>query len=87
MSSHHGRIAVMVPKLDSKMSMDELMRRWPATVHVAISHRLLCVGCPIGPFHSIADAAREHGLDEAMLRREFEAAIASEDRHRAKLAS
>jgi hybrid cluster-associated redox disulfide protein len=78
----------MEPKLDSKMSMDEMMRRWPATVHVAINHRLLCVGCPIGPFHNIADAAREHGLDEAMLRREFEAAITSDqDGRRTKLAS
>ena len=78
----------MEPKLDSTMSMDEMMRRWPATVHVAINHRLLCVGCPIGPFHTIADAAREHGLDAEMLRREFEAAISlDETGRRAKLAS
>jgi hybrid cluster-associated redox disulfide protein len=78
----------MEPKLDSTMSMDEMMRRWPATVHVAINHRLLCVGCPIGPFHTLADAAREHGLDEAMLRQEFEAAITSDqERRRPKLAS
>ena len=78
----------MEPKLDSTMSMDEMMRRWPATVHVAISHRLLCVGCPIGPFHTIANAAREHGLDAEMLRREFEAAISlDETGRRAKLAS
>ncbi len=78
----------MEPKLDSTMSMYEMMRRWPATVHVAINHRLLCVGCPIGPFHTLADAAREHGLDEAMLRQEFEAAITSDqERRRTKLAS
>jgi hypothetical protein len=46
------------------------------------------VGCPIGPFHTLADAAREHGLDEAMLRQEFEAAITSDqERRRPKLAS
>jgi hybrid cluster-associated redox disulfide protein len=85
---HHRRIAVMEPILNSTMSIDEIMRKWPATVHVAISHHLLCVGCPIGPFHTIADAAREHGLDEAMLRREFEAAIASDQGgQRPKLAS
>jgi hybrid cluster-associated redox disulfide protein len=78
----------MEPILNSTMSMDEIMRKWPATVRVAISHHLLCVGCPIGPFHSIADAAREHGLDEAILRREFEAAIRSDEKdQRAKLAS
>ncbi len=84
----------MAPKLDHDMSMDEMMRRWPRTIHVAIRHHLLCVGCPIGPFHTIADAAREHGLDEAMLRGEFEAAIGESgaatggrgDRRRARLA-
>ncbi|KQZ78254.1 hypothetical protein ASD64_13005 [Mesorhizobium sp. Root157] len=77
----------MEPTLDSTTSMDEMMRKWPATVRVAIRHQLLCVGCPIGSFHTIADAAREHGLDEARLRREFEAAIMSADKgRRAKLA-
>lgn len=69
----------MTSALDSTTNMDEMMRKWPETVHVAIRHRLLCVGCPIGPFHTIADAAREHGLDEAMLRREFEQAILSDE--------
>lgn len=40
--------------------VDDVMRRWPATIRVFLSYKFLCVGCPIGSFHSIEDACREH---------------------------
>ena len=46
------------------MSMDEIMRKWPATIRVVIGHHMLCVGCPIAPFHTLAEASREHGVDQ-----------------------
>jgi hybrid cluster-associated redox disulfide protein len=45
------------------MTVDEVMRRWPATIRVFLDHRMRCVGCPIASFHTIDDACREHGLD------------------------
>lgn len=45
------------------MSMDEIMRLWPATIRVVLDHGLLCVGCPIATFHTVDDAIREHGID------------------------
>ncbi|GIL02062.1 MAG: hypothetical protein BroJett030_19610 [Alphaproteobacteria bacterium] len=62
--------------IDAAMPLDEVMRRWPATIAVVMRHRMLCVGCPIGAFHTLADACREHGVGEAALLREIEAAIA-----------
>lgn len=50
--------------LDPDMSVDEIMREWPATVHVMIRHRMLCVGCPIGSFHTVSDACAAHGIGE-----------------------
>lgn len=44
------------------MSMDQIMRLWPATIRVVLAHDLLCVGCPIAPFHTAKDAVREHGI-------------------------
>lgn len=44
------------------MSMDQIMRLWPATIRVVLAHNLLCVGCPIAPFHTAQDAVREHGI-------------------------
>jgi hybrid cluster-associated redox disulfide protein len=63
--------------IDVDMTMDEIMRRWPLTIRVVIRSGMLCVGCPIASFHTVSDAAREHGLDEALLRCDLEAAASS----------
>ena len=57
------------------LSLDDLMRGWPAAVPVFIRHGMLCVGCPIGPFHTVVEACEEYGLDEETFRAEIEAAI------------
>lgn len=49
-------------KLDD-LSVKEIMDRWPQTAGTFIAHRMHCVGCPIGPFHTLSDAAEEHRLD------------------------
>lgn len=49
------------------MTMDEIMRLWPGTMRVVLDHGMLCVGCPIASFHTIDDAAREHGVDAEQL--------------------
>ncbi|WP_434781323.1 DUF1858 domain-containing protein [Aminobacter carboxidus] len=48
------------------MSMDDIMRASPGTIHVVLKHRMLCVGCPIAPFHTMSDACREHSVDEPL---------------------
>lgn len=47
------------------MSMDAIMRRWPETIHVVLHHHMLCVGCPLAPFQSVAEACRDNGVDKA----------------------
>jgi hybrid cluster-associated redox disulfide protein len=69
----------MAPEMTAKrsldLSVDHLMRTWPELVSVFVRRRMLCVGCPIGPFHTVADACREHFLDEGTFRRELRLAI------------
>jgi hybrid cluster-associated redox disulfide protein len=60
---------------DPGLSMDEIMRRWPATIPVLMKHRMLCIGCPVGPFHTVSEACRAHGLDEAEVETKLLAAI------------
>lgn len=43
-----------------------------------IRHRMLCIGCPIGTFHTIADAAAAHAIDETSLSAELLAAMSSD---------
>jgi hybrid cluster-associated redox disulfide protein len=50
-----------------ELTVSEIMRRWPATMRLFIDRRLLCVGCPIAPFHTLTDVAREHHVDEDAL--------------------
>jgi hybrid cluster-associated redox disulfide protein len=52
-------------RITPDMTVDEVMRRWPATIRVFIDNRMQCVGCPIATFHSVDDACREHGVDLA----------------------
>ncbi len=56
-------------------SVSEIMTTWPQTVRVFLRHGMHCVGCKVGPFHTIEDACLEYHLDEADFRRELETAI------------
>lgn len=69
---------MMPSTLDPDMPVDEIMRRWPATIRVMIRHRMLCIGCPAGGFHTVADAAAAHAMDEAFFSGELLTAMNSE---------
>ena len=70
-----------------RSTVDEIMRRTPRAVRIFLDNGMHCVGCPIAPFHTVAEAAREHGLDEAALRRVLEAAVSYEAGSRAAMSS
>ena len=57
--------------IDPQMTVDEIMRRWPATIRVMMRHKMLCIGCPIGIFHTVRDACEAHRLDEETFSREL----------------
>lgn len=56
--------------------LGELISKWPATVPVFLGHKMLCVGCLVNPFHTLADACAEYGLDPHVFVAELNAAIA-----------
>jgi hybrid cluster-associated redox disulfide protein len=60
----------------SDLCVSEIMERWPTTIGVFIDYGMHCIGCPIGIFHTLSDAADEHGIPVAVLEREIAAAIA-----------
>ncbi|MBB3020835.1 hybrid cluster-associated redox disulfide protein [Microvirga lupini] len=59
--------------------VDDVMRRWPATIRVFLDHRMRCVGCPIACFHTVDDACDEHRVDRAAFLAELRATAASDD--------
>jgi hybrid cluster-associated redox disulfide protein len=61
------------------MLIDDVMRTWPRTIRVLMRRRMLCIGCPIGVFHTVADACKAHEIDEEDLLGELAAAIGAGD--------
>lgn len=64
--------------IDPRMTVDEIMRRWPATIRVMIRNKMLCIGCPIGIFHTVGDACAAHRLDEEAFSKELLEAMRSD---------
>ena len=74
--NHHKWQALTRPaSLDPDLSMDEILRLWPQTIRVLLRHQVLCIGCPLAVFHTVADACVEHRLDEEAFVVELEQAI------------
>ena len=60
------------------LSVAEIMSTWPSTIRTFLDYRMHCVGCPIAPFHTLPDAAEEHGLLLAALLADIELQVERE---------
>jgi hybrid cluster-associated redox disulfide protein len=67
-----------MPAITLDTSVEEVMSRFPAAIAVFLRRRMRCVGCAVGPFHTVRDAAGEYGVAaEALLAELREAAAAA----------
>ena len=57
------------------LSVAEIMTISPSTIRLFIEWHLHCIGCPIAPFHTLDNAAFEHGIVAGDLIAAVEAAI------------
>lgn len=62
------------------LPVSEIMHRWPSSIGVFIDLGMHCVGCPIGVFHTLLEAAEEHRIGFDRLVAEVSAAIDGEAR-------
>ncbi|HMK69533.1 MAG TPA: DUF1858 domain-containing protein [Xanthobacteraceae bacterium] len=62
------------PPIELTSYVDDVMRRWPATIRTFLDFRMNCVGCPIAIFHTVEDACREHGVSSDRLLQALHAA-------------
>ncbi|MHA6325098.1 DUF1858 domain-containing protein [Roseivivax sp. CAU 1753] len=60
---------------DPDLPVSDLMARWPQASVVFLRHDMLCVGCLIGPFHTVSDACFEYRLDRDAFVAELRGAI------------
>jgi hybrid cluster-associated redox disulfide protein len=50
-------------QLTADMTVEEVSARWPQAVPVIRHYAEACVGCSLAPFCTLAEAAREFGVD------------------------
>lgn len=50
-------------RIESDTLVDDVMREAPETIRTFLAFRMKCVGCPIGSFHTVEDACREHDVE------------------------
>lgn len=50
--------------LDSKMTVEELMRRHPSAMDVFINKKMLCIGCPFEGWHTLQNVAQIYGYSQ-----------------------
>ena len=48
-------------RIQSHETVDDVMRRHPATIRIFIRHHLHCIGCAFGGFCTIEEACASHG--------------------------
>jgi hybrid cluster-associated redox disulfide protein len=48
-------------KIDSEMTIKELLEQHPCATIAFIKRGMLCVGCPTQAYHTLEDVARIHG--------------------------
>ena len=53
----------------------EVLREYPQTLRVFLSHGLMCVGCAVARFENIRDGATAHGIDVDALIKDLNAAV------------
>jgi hybrid cluster-associated redox disulfide protein len=66
------------PRLDNPdLPVADIMRLWPETIPVFLERGMLCVGCMIGPFHTLEDVCAEYGIETETLLAELRSTVRS----------
>ncbi len=60
------------------MTVEDTLTRWPQTADVFGRHNMACVGCPVAPFYTVAEAAAVYNLPSAEFVAELEQVISGE---------
>jgi hybrid cluster-associated redox disulfide protein len=62
-------------RLATSLTVAEVLARWPQTIPIFLRYRMICVGCPIAPFETLAEVAAIYDLDLSRFLSELEQVI------------
>ncbi|MFH1172579.1 MAG: DUF1858 domain-containing protein [Nanoarchaeota archaeon] len=54
----------MLNKINEKMTIGEVVEKYPKTAEVMLKYGLHCVGCSVAGFETIEQGAKRHGMDD-----------------------
>ena len=57
------------------MPIGDVLKKYPQTMRVFLSHGLMCVGCAIARFENIRQGATAHGIDVDALMKDLNKAV------------
>ncbi len=69
----------MIPYLSPDITVKKLLDRYPQLLQLFMDLGLLCIGCPVEAFHTLADVALEYQLDLNQLLQRIDTAIGSNE--------
>ena len=63
--------------IDLELTVAQLLAQYPECIPLFLRRRMLCVGCPMAPFDTLADAARNYQLETAAFITEVRSVVES----------
>lgn len=67
-------MSAIVEELD-RMTVDEVLRRWPETAVIFRQYGLACLGCAVAPFCEVTAVANIYNLPQEQFLADLRAAI------------
>jgi hybrid cluster-associated redox disulfide protein len=65
--------------VNAEMTIGEVLKKYPESLKVFLSHGLMCVGCAVARFENIRQGATAHGINvDALIKDLNEVAVKQE---------
>jgi hybrid cluster-associated redox disulfide protein len=61
----------------SELTVEHILALWPQTLPVFIRFHMLCIGCPVTPFHTLREACLAHEMGLEPFESALRAAVSS----------
>jgi hybrid cluster-associated redox disulfide protein len=65
--------------ITAEMRIGDVVKKYPQTVRVFLSHGLMCVGCAVARFENIRQGAEAHGINVDALVKDLNKAVQQSD--------
>jgi hybrid cluster-associated redox disulfide protein len=65
--------------ITADMTIGEVLKKYPESLKVFLSHGLMCVGCAVARFENIRQGATAHGINVDALMKDLNEVVAKQE--------